>query len=226
MSLTREQSILWAKRNLVDMIWKSARLEGLNVTFPQTHAILEQAEVQNLKVHDVVVILNLKNAWQYLLSTLDEPLTLDFLCSLHEEVARNDALEWGTLRTGSVGIGGTNYLPPIPSEEKVEVLLRELTSIENQRERAVETLLKLSKAQLFWDGNKRTAFLVANKLLIEKGLGTLSIPPTEMETFHTLLHNYYEYDEKEELKEYLIGQIATPDLKRTKEIEEQEMELS
>lgn len=138
------------------------------------------------------------------MTNLDEPLTLSFLCRLHEEVTRNDALEWGTLRTGRVGIGGTNYIPPLPSKESVEELLQELRYFKDEKEKAVETLVKLSKSQLFWDGNKRLAFLVANKILVASGLGTLSIAPEEMEIFHTFLHNYYEHDKKEELKAFLI----------------------
>jgi hypothetical protein len=47
-------------------------------------------------------------------------VTLPFICKLNEFVARNEALEWGVLRTGSVGISGTDYVPPIPVEEEVQ----------------------------------------------------------------------------------------------------------
>ena len=44
--LTVEENIFIAKRNIVDYIWKSANLEGINVTFPQTYAIIEKSKYQ------------------------------------------------------------------------------------------------------------------------------------------------------------------------------------
>ena len=40
-NLTREQNIFVAKRNIVDYIWKSANLEGIGVTYPETQAIYD-----------------------------------------------------------------------------------------------------------------------------------------------------------------------------------------
>ncbi|EAK5214979.1 cell filamentation protein Fic, partial [Campylobacter jejuni] len=40
-NLTLEENIFLAKRNLVDIIWKSANLEGVNVTFPETQMIID-----------------------------------------------------------------------------------------------------------------------------------------------------------------------------------------
>lgn len=100
--MTVEQNIFVAKRNIVDYIWKSARLEGINVTFPQTYAIIEKSRVNGVDVEDILKITNLKHAWQYVFDSIGKPMNLDFLCSLHSEVARDEALMWGKLRTGNV----------------------------------------------------------------------------------------------------------------------------
>lgn len=41
-NLTQEQNIFLAKRNIVDSIWKSANLEGITITFPETQVIYEK----------------------------------------------------------------------------------------------------------------------------------------------------------------------------------------
>jgi len=218
--LTREQNILWAKRNLVDMIWKSAQIEGLNVTFPQTQAILEMASAKDVPLHDINVILNLKSAWKMVFDSLDQPVTVEYLCKLHDNVARNQALEWGILRSGYVGIGGTDYIPPVPNIDDVEKQLEHIKEIDNPIIRATETMMYLMKSQLFWDGNKRLAFIVANKILIENGMGTLELKQDNLLEFNTLLHNYYQYDQKEQLKEFLIDSVSRPQLDRNKQIDQ------
>ena len=45
-------------------------------------------------------------------------MTFEYWCKLNEYIARNEALYWGKLRTGSVGISGTDYEPPVPAEEQ------------------------------------------------------------------------------------------------------------
>lgn len=49
-----------------------------------------------------------------LLNTVNEEVTFEYWCKLNEYIARNEALEWGKLRTGTVGISGTDYEPPVP----------------------------------------------------------------------------------------------------------------
>lgn len=53
-----------------------------------------------------------------LLNTVNEEVTFEYWCKLNEYIARNEALEWGKLRTGTVSISGTNYVPPVPEKEK------------------------------------------------------------------------------------------------------------
>lgn len=53
-----------------------------------------------------------------LLNTVNEEVIFEYWCKLNEYIARNEALEWGKLRTGTVGISGTDYEPPVPEKEK------------------------------------------------------------------------------------------------------------
>lgn len=96
--MTLEQNIFLAKRNLVDYIYASARLEGLNVTFPQTKTILEGVNVPSLKIDEIQCILNLKDAWKYIINHIEDNINLEFICKVNEYISRNESLEWGKLR--------------------------------------------------------------------------------------------------------------------------------
>ena len=93
--MTQEENILYAKRNIIDYIWKSAKLEGLSVTFPDTEAIYNGYTDNFMKVDEVVAINNLKHAWQFLFETIDYPFDFPYLCKLHQLVGANLVLHAG-----------------------------------------------------------------------------------------------------------------------------------
>ena len=93
-NLTLEQNIFLAKRNLVDNIYANAKMEGLNVTFPQTKTILEGVNVPSLKIDEIQCILNLRDACKYIINNINDTFNLDFVCKVNEFVARNESLEW------------------------------------------------------------------------------------------------------------------------------------
>ena len=68
--MTREQNIFLAKRNLVDNIYSNAKMEGLNITFPETKTILEGVNVPNLRIDEIQCILNLRDAWKYFINNI------------------------------------------------------------------------------------------------------------------------------------------------------------
>ncbi|MFR7350254.1 Fic family protein [Peptoniphilus sp.] len=201
--LTQKENIFLAKRNIVDSIWKSANLEGINITFPETNAIYEKLKVKEVDISEVNTILNLKHAWKEILSTIDEELNLEYICKIHNEVAKDEALTWGKLRTGTVGISGTNYIPKIPEKKEVEEQLEKIKSVSPNTMRCMQLMLYLMKSQLFWDGNKRTAMLIANKEMIKNGNGIISIPIENITEFNELLSRYYTYNETEKLVDFI-----------------------
>lgn len=70
-------------------------------------------------------------------------------------------------------------------------------------------MLWMMKSQLFWDGNKRTALIIANKDLIANGKGILSIKDKDLLEFNNLLSDYYSYDKDFELKNMLYDKAIT-----------------
>ena len=149
----------------------------------------------------------MRDAWRYLLGSVDAPVTLEYLCKLNEYIARNEALEWGKLRTGRVCISGTEYMPPIPQEEQVrEELQAILNAPVTATEKALNAFLWGTRSQLFWDGNKRTSLVLANKIMLAAGVGMLTITDKHMEQFNAFLVNYYDTGDGEALKAFLYDQ--------------------
>jgi len=166
-NMTQEQNIFVAKRNIVDYLYKSARLEGLGVTYPDTEAIYNGLSAVGVKIADIIIINNLKHAWQFLLDTLEPTLDYAYLCKLNKIVGGDNLIyNAGCIRKMPVTIGGTGWKPDMPDEEKIKRDLREFQSIENSTERAIGIMLYCMRGQFFLDGNKRTAMLAANKELI------------------------------------------------------------
>ncbi len=201
--LTHEQSLFLAKKKWDENVYCGMRMENRAVTFPQTRTILSGVNVPSVQLDDIQAILNMRDAWRYLLSTVDAPETFEYLCKLNEFIARNEALEWGKLRTGTVVISGTDYTPPVPRKEQVESELAEILAKGTATERALNAFAWGARGQFFWDGNKRTSMTLANKILISNGVGVLTITDKHMEEFNTLLCEFYDSGDDIALKQFL-----------------------
>ena len=203
--LTPEQSLFLAKKKWDENVYCGMKMENRAVTFPQTQTILNGVNVPNVQLDDIQAILNMRDAWKFLLSTVNEEVTFEYWCKLNEYIARNEALEWGKLRTGNVGISGTDYEPPTPNKEKTIKELENILSTPDvsATDKALEVFVWGARGQFFWDGNKRTSLMLANKILVSSGSGIMTITDKYMEQFNTLLLNYYNTGESEELKQFL-----------------------
>ena len=202
--LTKEQSLFLAKKHWDENVYCGMKMENRAVTFPQTKTILEGVNVPNVHLDDIQAILNMRDAWRYLMQSFEEPLTLEYICKLNEYIARNEALEWGKLRSGRVSISGTDYLPPVPNQETAKAQLANILQEDTTAtEKALNLFLWGTRGQLFWDGNKRTSLAAANKLLLQAGAGMLTIQEKNMEQFNALLVAYYDTGEGEALKAFL-----------------------
>ncbi len=191
-TLTLEQNRFLARKNIVEVIHSISRLEKVNTTFPQTKTIIDGMGVSGVSTHDIQVVLNLKNAWQFILSS-DRDFDLAFACKVNSYVAYNESLAWGELRTGNVGISGVSFVPTIPILAEVENCLNEFNQLPiSATHRSLKTMYYMMRNQLFWDGNKRTAIICANYQLIMAGCGVLNINESQLEIWHTLLSEFYE----------------------------------
>ena len=206
-NLTREQNVFVAKRNIVDYIWKSANLEGIGVTYPETQAIYDGGIVNGLTVDKIIAINNLKYAWQFILE--NEGIEYDYkaLCQIHKLTCDKLVLDQnlGKIRTTPVNIGGTTWKPQFPIESQIK---EELERLLNQPEKtkteiAIEIMLWIMRRQMFIDGNKRVAMLFANKILIDNGCGIITIAQDLQTTFFEKLIKFYESGDNTDLKEWI-----------------------
>ena len=206
-NLTREQNVFIAKRNIVDYIWKSANLEGIEVTYPETQAIYDGGIVSGLTVDNIIAINNLKYAWEFILENNDIEYDYKALCHIHKLVADKLVLEQdlGRIRTTPVNIGGTNWKPQLPIESQIKEELVEILNQENKTktEIAIEIMLWVMRRQMFIDGNKRVAMLFANKIMIDNGCGIITISLENQPKFYEKLIKYYENGDKQDLKEWI-----------------------
>ena len=202
-NMTLEQNVFLAKRNIVDNVYANARMEGLNITFPQTQTILDGVNVQELKLDEIQCVLNLRDAWRFVTNNIENEFDLEFICKVNEYVARNESLEWGKLRTGNVSISGTEYIPEIPKEELIVNEINRIKEISNITERAIEYMLYGMRTQLFWDGNKRTSTICANAIMIRNGKGIIKVADKNLKEFNELLTEYYTTNEKQKIKQFI-----------------------
>ncbi|WP_255294069.1 filamentation induced by cAMP protein fic [Bacillus toyonensis] len=211
-NLNRRESFFLLKKTMVELIHSTSKLENVKTTFPQTQTLVGGMSVSGVSTDDILVILNLKHAYQYIISLVDSDKDLEKLnnseilpvaCMINSYVSYNESLEWGVLRKGSVGIHGVNYIPTIPKEEDV---LNDIETIMTLNESMTYRILKYTyyamRSQLFWDGNKRTAILTANTMLTLNGLGVLNIKEQDLEQWHELLTEFYETNNDSKIIEW------------------------
>ena len=186
-TLTREQNVFVAKRNIVDYIWKSANLEGIGVSYPETQAIYDGGIVNGLTVDNIIAINNLKYAWQFILENKDIDYDFKALCQIHKLTCDKLVLDGnlGKLRTTPENIGGTSWKPQFPIESQIK---EELEQLLNQPEKikteiAIEVMLLIMRRQMFIDGNKKVGMLFANKIMIDNGCGIITISQENQPTF-------------------------------------------
>ncbi len=202
-NMTKEENIFLAKRCIVDTIWKSSHIEGINITYPETQALYDGGNIAHLRLDEIQTINNLKHAWIFILNSIDTDNNIQLLKSINSLVGSNLIDRPGEIRAYDVSIGGTNWKPSIPDMNDIDSKLTEILQIPCITERAISVMFYLMRSQLFSDGNKRTAMLFANKIMIENGKGIISIPIEEDINFGKELTSYYETGNMDNLKKFI-----------------------
>ena len=188
-------NIAFARVNMKTNIYDQAVLEGVATSFPQTEEIIDNGKVSGMTATDVQKILNLKHAWEFILdkdviASKSDYYMLSYIARLVNEGFFADG---GRIRGVPVTIGGSSYVPPIPSEIDIK---DKITDIIEDDADVIDIAIKLClycvKTQIFLDGNKRTSVIFANHYLISHGGGFLVIPEKEVPEFKNLLVKYYE----------------------------------
>lgn len=202
--LDKKTSLFLAKKYWDQNVYCGMKMENRNIAFPQIKTILEGINVSGVTLGDITAVLNMRDAWKYILDTFDSKLDLEYILKLNSFISRNESLEWGVLRKGSVEILGSDYKPPVPEKNEVERAINEiLLSYKTSTEKAIDMFCLITYKQLFWDGNKRTVLCAANKILLSSGNGMITIKDSVMYEFNELLCRMYNTGDKEELKTFI-----------------------
>lgn len=203
-NLTTEENIFVAKRNIVDYICKSAKLEGLSVTFPDTDAIYNGMSVANIPVDEIIAVNNLKHSWQFVFDTVEYPTDFNYICQLNRIVGGDNLVyNAGFLRNVPVSVGGTSWKPDFPNEFLIKEALRDIKLIENPTERSIVLMLYCMRTQMFVKNNEYTSMLAANHEMIQNGCGIISVPIEHQNEFRKLLIQFYETNDMTDLKQFV-----------------------
>ncbi len=195
----------FARRNMVDLIYKQSILEGIVTTYSDTETIVNGGIVKDMTAKDISKVVNLKRAWEFIMSegVITYPTNYAILCQINAIVEDGFSYSAGKIRSIPVSIGGSTYIPPIPLEIKVkDEINRIINSSDDVIETTIKILLYVMKTQIFLDGNKRTAVIFANHYLISRGKGLIVIPVELVSEYKKMLIDYYE-DKNENIKGFL-----------------------
>ena len=196
----------FARANMKSIIYDQAILEGVSTTFPDTELIIDNGKVNNVSTEDVIKIINLKHAWEFILdkdviSSSTSYYVSQYIAKLVNEGFYHDG---GKIRQVPVSIGGCSYIPSIPIETMVkEDIYNIVSSNKEYIDVAIELALYVMKTQVYIDGNKRTAIIFANHYLISKGKGLLVVPFDLVNEFKKHLIAYYEGKDETSIKTFL-----------------------
>lgn len=203
-NMTKEDNIFFAKRKLIDNIYKSANLEGITVTFADTISFMNNVNTGNISVDDMLKLKGLKDGWEYILNTIDEDLTINYIKKMHFEICKGQNISpLGEFRDKGVGITGTKWRPKLPSECDYEKELNDILSNKKDLDRCIDLFCWIQRSQMFLDGNKRVANLIANKEMIKNGQGIIAIPIDKIGDYFTRLIDFYETGDNTNLKKWL-----------------------
>jgi len=202
----------FARRNMVDLIYKQSILEGIVTTYSDTETIVNGGIVKDMTAKDISKVVNLKRAWEFIMSegVITYPTNYAILCQINAIVEDGFSYSAGKIRSIPVSIGGSTYMPPIPLEIKVkDEINRIINSSDDVIETTIKILLYVMKTQIFLDGNKRTAVIFANHYLISRGKGLIVIPVELVSEYKKMLIDYYE-DKNDDIKNFLKEKCYNP----------------
>ena len=196
----------FARANMKANIYDQAVLEGVATTFSQTEEIIENGTVNGMTADDVLKVLNLKHAWEFILDkdVIAADSNYYLLCHIAKLVNEGFFYDGGRIRGVPVSIGGTSYVPPIPIKTQVKERINDiLNSGKDAIDIAIELCMYCLRTQIFLDGNKRASVIFANHYLIAHGLGLIVIPEEYVPEFKKLLVTYYETADIKKISKFL-----------------------
>lgn len=197
----------------IDLSWKSSQIEGNTYSLLETERLLRESKTADGKTkEEAVMLLNHKDALRFILDNPDylKVLTVSHIEDIHQLLTKELSVDKG-IRHRRVGITGTNY-HPLDNEFQIREAMRDTCDLingkENIFEKALLTLVLLSYIQPFSDGNKRTARITSNAILIANGYCPLSFRSVDSIDYKKAMLIFYEQNNIFAFKQIFIDQFA------------------
>jgi Fic family protein len=195
----------------IDLSWKSSQIEGNTYSLLETERLLRESKTADGKTkEEAMMLLNHKDALLFVLDNPDflQTLTIGSIEDIHSLLTKELSVDKG-LRHRRVGITGTNYRP-LDNEFQIREAMRDMCDLINSRsnvfEKALLALLLLNYIQPFMDGNKRTARITSNALLIANGYCPLSFRTVDSIDYKKAMLIFYEQNNLYAFKQIFISQ--------------------
>ena len=196
----------------IDLSWKSSQIEGNTYTLLETERLLRESKTAEGKSkEEAVMLLNHKDALSFVLDNPDylQELTVSHIEDIHQLLTKDLSIDKG-LRRHRVGITGTNY-HPLDNEFQIREAMREACELINSKsnifEKALLTLVLLSYIQPFSDGNKRTARITSNAILIANDYCPLSFRSVDSIDYKKAMLIFYEQNSLYAFKQIFMEQF-------------------
>jgi len=200
------------ERLAIDLSWKSSQIEGNTYSLLETELLLKDKETAAGRTKDeAVMLLNHKEAIDFIIANPDyiKPLTLRSIEDIHSILIKELGVD-RNIRQRSVGISGTNYRPP-DNDFQIKEAMEELCGLVNLKnnvfEKAFLAILMISYIQPFNDGNKRTARIISNALLMNNKYCPLSFRTVDSAEYKKAILIFYEQNNISAFKQIFINQF-------------------
>ena len=197
----------------IDLSWKSSQIEGNTYSLLETEKLLKEKQTAQGKTkEEAVMLLNHKDALDYI---LEEPehlkeLTIRRIEELHTLLVKELDVDKG-IRRRRVGVIGTNYRP-LDNEFQIREALEDSCRLINRKEsvfeKALLALVLISYIQAFSDGNKRTARMTSNAILIANRYCPISFRTVDSVDYKKAMLIFYEQNNISAFKKIFIDQFA------------------
>ena len=196
----------------VDLSWKSSQIEGNTYSLLETERLLKDKRTASGKTkEEAVMLLNHKDALDFVLDVPDylKELSVHRIEDIHSILTKELGVD-RNIRHRRVGITGTNYRP-LDNEFQIREALEDTCTLVNGKqnvfEKALLTLVLLSYIQAFADGNKRTARITSNAVLIANGYCPISFRTVDSIDYKKAMLMFYEQNNIAAFKKIFIEQF-------------------
>ena len=200
------------ERLAIDLSWKASQIEGNTYSLLETERLLKDKETAAGKTkEEAIMLLNHKDALDFIVENPDYliPLTISKIEDIHSLLIKELAVD-KNLRKRRVGISGTNYRPldnEFQIREALESACKLVNKKENIFEKALLILVLISYIQPFMDGNKRTARIVSNAILMNYKHCPISFRTVDSVDYKKAMLLFYEQNNISRFKEIFTNQF-------------------